>query len=1145
MSSVDGLHLESTEIINLTDNTDPLPSSSRSQDLTPSLANDPSTTIGSSLSSAYDASSYQPRVGPLDDTPADGRSSDADKMFQSTIEGSSTSEQHPQHEGELGDVSDGPVLLMQANGVEVSDHVNGSDDGRQWEAEEGHDLKRVKVYELIGARWVDQGTAFCFGDFHDGEALLIARSETNYDQIILTTSIKPTDVYQRQQDTLIVWTEPDGVDYALSFQDPDGCAEVWNFIQEVQRHMALPDPALSSSPQPGEGFVPGIFRTGRLPQPTLGNIGEIEKIIKTNTRLQPSKERVCEFIQSEGYIKSLIDVLTQAEDLESIEVLHALCVCMQTILMLNDHTMYEHILDDSMFLGVVGMLEYDPEFPIHKANYREFLRGTAHYHQPVPLRNEAIQRKVHHTYRLQFLKDVVLARAIDDSTFNVLNSCIIFNQIDIINHIQSDPAFLREVVGMFMSDDLLAKLGTGFAAGAAGAVKGKEPERDKSKGDTGEGNETKMDVDTPPVSAADAELARRREVVFLIQQLCVMGKNVQLPARMQLFRTLTDRGILFAVQWALGQPEESEEGKSVIAAAGEILTALLDHDLNGVRGHVVKQLSVLDKEAGTGKKLSGDTDKDTVLMLLCRVIVRSKEMAVQGQVAEALKMVMEIPSTVEPPPMVGPKVFQRPKDDPATEKFLDYFYKHCVEVLFRPFFDIPEYSRLTESTLPLSRERTNLLLHLCELLANFALQHSFRSHFYMLSTGIATRVASLLSSKDKHLRLAAFRFFRVLLRLNNRNLFLNMIKTDLLKPILDLTIQESRRDNLLSSSCQEFFEHLRRENIKELIQHCMTKHEDKIKILAESALGRPRFEAFIRRYEMNIEPPPKEEEKADDKPAANGPRRWGQGRLMEVEEEDYFNADDDDDEIVPVPTASPAFPRGVVTPPLKRKRTRGPSVGSSQRPSKSSLLGAVPPVRTTPPQSTPPLGGLVDYGDDDDLASPDPTTPSSPKNTMPPGLLPGSPSMPPSPRLSHRQIPSKPPITVPSLAVPILTTPEDEEDLLLESLLTKGGPSPPSLLNTRPPPDIPLGLKRRREEDDDELLVLANKSKRQSMGSGLKEKMRIAVEGLGAGEGETGKSSLAKSVAEEGPKKIKLKLASSAAATLAPSSTGAKDGDTG
>lgn len=40
-------------------------------------------------------------------------------------------------------------------------------------------------------------------------------------------------------DTLIVWTEPDGVDYALSFQDPEGCSEVWSFIQEVQHHMNM------------------------------------------------------------------------------------------------------------------------------------------------------------------------------------------------------------------------------------------------------------------------------------------------------------------------------------------------------------------------------------------------------------------------------------------------------------------------------------------------------------------------------------------------------------------------------------------------------------------------------------------------------------------------------------------------------------------------------------------------------------------------------------------------------------------------------------------------------------------------------------------------------------------------------------------
>jgi protein phosphatase-4 regulatory subunit 3 len=48
---------------------------------------------------------------------------------------------------------------------------------------------------------MDQGTAFCFGQFQEdtNEALLIARSERNYHDIILSTAIRSNDVYQRQQ----------------------------------------------------------------------------------------------------------------------------------------------------------------------------------------------------------------------------------------------------------------------------------------------------------------------------------------------------------------------------------------------------------------------------------------------------------------------------------------------------------------------------------------------------------------------------------------------------------------------------------------------------------------------------------------------------------------------------------------------------------------------------------------------------------------------------------------------------------------------------------------------------------------------------------------------------------------------------------
>ncbi|KAI0371515.1 DUF625-domain-containing protein [Pilatotrama ljubarskyi] len=1100
---------------------------------------------------------------PSRDADAASSSSENESRVESEQTGLDVSAAGPV-EGAGASASDEPVAGPSGTEhLEVTDAEQSpgtSDDSQQWAEEDSHELKRVKVYELIGSRWVDQGTAFCFGDFQENEALLIARAEEDYNRIILTTTIRANDVYQRQQETLIVWTEPDGVDYALSFQDPEGCAEVWHFIEEVQRHMNasgqlarfLPhgarlltshfyrcireEMAMTSSPVIGpEGSetsltTANIIRSGRLPQPQMGIIGDIDTAIKTLARTAVVKERVCEYIQNEDYIKGLIDVFNQAEDLESLTDLHALFNCMQTILLLNEHSLYEHILDDDIFMGVVGILEYDPEFPNYKANYREFLRETSRFHQPIAIRDEAVQRRIHHTYRLQFLKDVVLARAIDDSTFNVLNSSIIFNQIDIINHVQNDPLFLREIAGMFMDDDLLALLG--FPPKNAGTGKEPEAEKDSDKMDVDQSSDSKANGVVQPNGHAEAsssvnkglspeELTRRREVVFLIQQLCAMGKNVQLPARLQLFRILVDRGLVFAVQWGLSQPETEEEGRQMIAASGEILMALLEYDLNGVRGHVLKQLGTMEREKANGKNIR---DKETVLMLMCKVLVRSRDSAVQSLVGEALRQLLEM-ATNDPAdtPNLSLKLLQqRAKDDPGIEKFLDYFYKFCIDVLFRPLQDLPEYkdvNGLADSGLVLSREKTNLLLYLCDLLSNFTLQHSFRSHFFILSSNVAPRVASLLRAKDKHLRLAAFRFFRVCLRLKNGNIFKHLIKHDVFKPILELTLRESKRDNLLSSSCLEFFDFMRRENLKDLINHCMTKHGDLVRALAESPLVGARFKDFIARWEMNNEPPPVE--KVEKHPLGTPQRGWGQGRLLDTSEEDYFNADDDEEESIPIVSTPP--PRGHLM------------TGKRKRPIRTGI-----PVRSSPKQfnggspRTPPLGSLVDYDEGDD-ASTENAAPSSPGRAspapggfIPVGLSPSD-APPASPRMSHRQVSVKSPLS-----------PEEDGDIL--EALSKGGAS---LLPKLPGAPDGVGSKRRRDDDDDELLErLANKAKRPTPSPSSPKP---------DGESSPGptKAASAKGT-EEGPKKLKLKfsavgaaVANSTPSSTSPSSTGTKDGDNG
>lgn len=78
---------------------------------------------------------------------------------------------------------------------------------------------------------------------------MIVHAEEKENSILLTSIVEKRRLYQRQQgiyeephdlspsnspflpryhiDTLIVWTESDSRDLALSFQDPTGCEEIW------------------------------------------------------------------------------------------------------------------------------------------------------------------------------------------------------------------------------------------------------------------------------------------------------------------------------------------------------------------------------------------------------------------------------------------------------------------------------------------------------------------------------------------------------------------------------------------------------------------------------------------------------------------------------------------------------------------------------------------------------------------------------------------------------------------------------------------------------------------------------------------------------------------------------------------------------
>lgn len=273
-----------------------------------------------------------------------------------------------------------------------------------------------------------------------------------------------------------------------------------------------------------------------LPPPELSNLDEVEQGIRQASMNQGGREALAKFLIREEYLLKLIPLVEIAEDLESLPDLHRLCNIMKALILMNDNSIIEHLVTDNVVLGVVGALEYDPDFPTHKANHRAYLADESRYKEVVEIKDQNIKRKIRQTWRLQYLKDVVLARILDDPTFGVLNSLIFFNQVDIVQHLQQNTSFLKELFSIFSPDN--------------------------------------------------PDTKRKEQAVHFLQQCCAIAKTLQMQSRAQLLNNFIAHGLFTVITFAVRHPEPSMRTTGI-----DILVALLDHDPNMMRGYMLKAVS--------------------------------------------------------------------------------------------------------------------------------------------------------------------------------------------------------------------------------------------------------------------------------------------------------------------------------------------------------------------------------------------------------------------------------------------------------------------------------------------------------------------------------------------------------------------------
>ncbi|KAF4802604.1 Serine/threonine-protein phosphatase 4 regulatory subunit 3 [Turdus rufiventris] len=346
------------------------------------------------------------------------------------------------------------------------------------------------------------------------------------------------------QDTLIVWSEAENYDLALSFQEKAGCDEIWEKICQVQGK----DPSvevtqdLIESEEEHIEEMPETSPLIDLPTCELNKLEEIADLVTSVLSSPIRREKLALALENEGYIKKLLQLFQVCENLDNTEGLHHLYEIIRGILFLNKATLFEVMFSDECIMDVVGCLEYDPSLAQPK-RHREFLTKTAKFKEVIPITDSELRQKIHQTYRVQYIQDIILPTpsVFEENFLSTLTSFIFFNKVEIVSMLQEDEKFLSEVFAQLTDE------------------------------------------------ATDDD--KRCELVNFFKEFCAFSQTLQPQNRDAFFKTLAKLGILPALEIVMGMDD-----LQVRSAATDIFSYLVEFSPSMVREFVMQEAQQSDDD---------------------------------------------------------------------------------------------------------------------------------------------------------------------------------------------------------------------------------------------------------------------------------------------------------------------------------------------------------------------------------------------------------------------------------------------------------------------------------------------------------------------------------------------------------------------
>ncbi|KAJ4898407.1 serine/threonine-protein phosphatase 4 regulatory subunit 3-like protein [Raphanus sativus] len=387
--------------------------------------------------------------------------------------------------------------------------------------------ERVKVYHLNeDGKWDDRGTGHVSIDHVErSEELSLCVIDEEDKEMLLVHPINPEDIYRKQEDTIISWRDPErSTEMALSFQETAGCSYVWDQICATQRNLHFS--SLNS-----ETFHSLNSELRELPAVELTTLPLILKIV-TECGMTDQMRLTELVLKDNDFFRNLMGVFKICEELENVDGLHMIFNIVKGIILLNNSQILEKIFGDELIMEIIGCLEYDPGVP-HSQHHRNFLKEHVVFKEAIPIKDPLVLSKIHRTYRIGYLKDVVLARVLDDAIVANLNSVIHANNAIVVSLLKDDSTFIQELFARFRS---------------------------------------------PSTS-----MESKKNLVYFLHEFCSLSKSLQVVQQLRFFRDLINEGIFHVIEEVLQIPD-----KKLVLTGTDILILFLNQDPSLLRSYVVR-----------------------------------------------------------------------------------------------------------------------------------------------------------------------------------------------------------------------------------------------------------------------------------------------------------------------------------------------------------------------------------------------------------------------------------------------------------------------------------------------------------------------------------------------------------------------------